>query len=432
MPMNHGKKTESDVARLCGGLFLKDFVLESPKYRTPGGQLREAADALLPNGDSLIVMQVKTRVIPGSSLSDDGPELGRVLRRVKSAAEQVKTVLRAIDTQSLEEGKTLRGVSIPLSNRAYSDIHGVVVIDVFNSKDASIVDQLEIQNGIVWVRGIPVHIFRASDFRTIAQEQDTLPDLLNYLNVRKKLLARVTEVPLVTELDLFGLFKTRYPVIEECLSSQTNILLIEPGLWEKVHRDFPEMWTERDQRMNPSYLVDRTIEEVHTCIGYDLSSECPPNEVGKSGVPHGPSTPAEYWEILQRLGLLSRVERAQFGAKMYEKAEAADKKPFAYTMIYRPPDVGPIVYLCSNQSRHQRAERLRQLMKYACAYMGTSHAVGIATQSLSSIERSHDFCVMEDVFFDDPKEAKRLAQQAFGARRGTSLDEWGKDYAPGA
>lgn len=77
--------------------------------------------------------------------------------------------------------------------------------------------------------------------------------------------------------------------------------------------------------MISSYLVDRTIEEVHTCIGYDPSSEFPSDEVAKSGVPNGPSTPVEYWEILQRLGCLSRIERAQFGAKMYEKAEAADK-----------------------------------------------------------------------------------------------------------
>ena len=62
--MDYGKKAESDVAKLCGDLFLKDF-LEAPKFRTPGGQLREVADALLPHGDVLIAMQVKTRVIQG-------------------------------------------------------------------------------------------------------------------------------------------------------------------------------------------------------------------------------------------------------------------------------------------------------------------------------------------------------------------------------
>ena len=72
--MDHGKKAESHVAKLCGDLFLKDFVLEAPKFRTPSGQLREVADALLPHDDILIAMQVKTRVIQGASLADDDTE----------------------------------------------------------------------------------------------------------------------------------------------------------------------------------------------------------------------------------------------------------------------------------------------------------------------------------------------------------------------
>jgi hypothetical protein len=157
-----------------------------------------------------------------------------------------------------------------------------------------------------------------------------------------------------------------------------------------------------------------------------------PDDVVGSGGTNRPSTSEEYWEIVQRLGYLSRIERAQFGAKMYEKAEAADKKPFAYMIIYRAPDVGPIVYLCSNEPRPKRSRRLLLLMKGTCAYMGTSTVVGIATQSLSSEERSHDFCVMGNVSFVDPEEAKRMAQQLFSTSRGTSLDEWGNDYAPGA
>lgn len=427
--MNHGRRAEREVARLCGDLFLKDFVLGSPKYRTPSGQLREAADALLPYGDILIAMQVKTRTIQGDALTNDGHELRRVLRRAESAAKQVKTVKRALDARALKEGVTLRGVRIPLASDPYKSILGIVVIDVFNAGGKSIVDQLEIHSGLIEVRGIPVHVFRACDFRTIAREQDTIPDLLNYLTTRQELLGGDIRVPLVAELDLFGLFKTRYPLIQECLSGNTEMLLVEPGLWEKVHRDFEDMWTERDERMIPSYLVDKTIEEVHTCIGYDPNSEYPPAVLQETRAGVGPAGPVEYWEILQRLGRLSRVERAQFGAKMYEKAHAADTKPFAFTLIYRFPDVGPIVYLCSNKPRHERAKLLQLLMKGACAYMNTAHAVGIATQSFSSEERSHDFAVIQGVSFPDLEEAKRLSQQFFGAPRGTSYDEWGKNYA---
>ena len=248
--MDYGKKAESDVAKLCGDLFLKDFVLEAPKFRTPGGQLREVADALLPHGDVLIAMQVKTRVIQGASLSDDGPELSRILRRVEKATEQVKTVRRAIDAHALEEGETLRGVHISLANRTYSRILGIVVLDVFAADGTSVVEQLEIGNRFNEIRGIPVHVFRECDFRIIAKEQDTLPDLINYLNVREKLLGGAIHVPLVTELDLFGLFKTRYPVIEGYLNGTATVPVVEPGLWQKVHRDFPDMFAQRDQRID--------------------------------------------------------------------------------------------------------------------------------------------------------------------------------------
>jgi hypothetical protein len=110
--MDHGKRAESRLAKLCGDLFLKDFVLEAPKFQTPGGQLCEVADALLPHGDVLIAMQVKTRVIQGTALTGDGPEIARILQRVRRAAEQVKTVRRAIDAHALEEGEPLRGVRL--------------------------------------------------------------------------------------------------------------------------------------------------------------------------------------------------------------------------------------------------------------------------------------------------------------------------------
>ena len=109
-----------------------------------------------------------------------------------------------------------------LANRTYSRILGIVVLDVFAADGTSVVEQLEIGNRFNEIRGIPVHVFRECDFRIIAKEQDTLPDSINYLNVREKLLGGAIHVPLVTELDLFGLFKTRYPVIEGYLNGNGN------------------------------------------------------------------------------------------------------------------------------------------------------------------------------------------------------------------
>ncbi len=425
--MDQGKRAESDVARLCGSTFLKDCVLESPRFRTPGGHGRELADALIPFGDTLIAIQVKTRTVQSGKLSD--AELSRILRRAEKGADQVKTLARAIDSGVLESGATLRGVTVPLGGRKYSRIVGIVIVDVFDDNGTSVVDELEFHCALARVRDIPVHIFSACDFRVIAKEQDTVPDLLNYLDTRDQLLARERRMPLLAELDLFAVFKTRYPVIEECLRGGMRMLLVEPGLWGSVRDKFAQAWADRDARITPSYLVDKTIEQLHLCIGYDPAAEYPDNVEPGHTLPSGGCTAAEYWEILQELTRLTRIERAQLGAKMLEKATAADTKDYAFALIYRPPDVGPIVYLCSNESRHSRASRLRTLVKAACAFLQTPKAVGIATQSRSSQWRSHDFCLLDNVSFQDPDRAKKSAEQIFGNKRGTSLDEWGNDYA---
>jgi hypothetical protein len=361
--MDQGKRAESDVARLCGSTFLKDCVLESPRFRTPGGHPRELADALIPFGDTLIAIQVKTRTVQSGKLSD--AELSRIVKRAEKGASQVKTVARAIDSGVLESGATLRGVTVPLGGRKYSRIVGIVIVDVFDANGTSVVNELEFHCALARVREIPVHIFSACDFKVIAKEQDTLPDLLNYLDTRDQLLAREAQTPLLAELDLFAAFKTRYPVIEDCLHGGKRMLLVEPGLWGSLRYTFAQAWADRDARITPSYLVDKTIEQLYSCIGYDSTTEFPDNAGPGHTPPSGKSTAAEYWEILQELTRFTRIERAQLGAKMLEKATAADTKDYAFTVIYRSPDVGPIVYLCSNESRHFRVNRLRTLVKTA-------------------------------------------------------------------
>jgi len=426
-----GRRTENEVADLCGTLFLRDFVLASPKFRTGSGQQREVADALLPCGSSLIALQVKTRTIKGHTIEDGSPELARIMTRVEKAAKQVKTVKRALSSGTLEPATTLRGVEVPFGTRDFDKIVGLVIFDVFGSNGESIVDQVEFMGyALARVHDIPVHIMRACDFAVIAEEQDTLPDLLNYLDTRAALLSADILFPLLSELDLFAVFKVRYQDIKASLASN-RMLPIRPGFWESVRKAHGKIWAERDERMLPSYVVDRTIEQVHTCIGYNPSvedSEEPAADQYRGRAAGG----TEYWELIHKLGMLTRIERAQFGEKMISAARRADTEDYASTLIYRPPDVGPIVYLCSNKPRHERTKALQLRMKLACARMGTSHAVGVCNNSYSSIERAHDFAAIEGITSSDRETLRKLAEQIYQGGESTSLDEWGTDYAQDA
>lgn len=79
---DHGKRLEAEVTGLCGDLFLKDYVLASPKFRTQKKKLREAADALLPAGDTLVALQVKTRQVLEATVTEESPELDRIAKKV--------------------------------------------------------------------------------------------------------------------------------------------------------------------------------------------------------------------------------------------------------------------------------------------------------------------------------------------------------------
>lgn len=396
-------------------------------FRTQAGELREAADALVPSGDTLIALQAKTRQVHTDEIREGSPELDRIARKVNEAAEQVKTVRRAFHSGTFETAHTLRGVPIPLCGQSFRRIIGVVVFDVLTTAGESLAGQVECMGGYVEVNGIPVHILRAPDFRQIAREQNTPPDLVNYLAVRARLFAENKLIPLVAELDLFGVFKTRYPDIEEVLNNNGGFLVVEPGLWESVRKEFAERWKARDERTTPSYVVDLLIEQVHTCIGYDPRTE-DPAVYPEDAVPSGPSSGVEYWEIVQRLGRLTRIERAQFGENILEKLRAADSNPVAFTLIHRLPDVGPLVFVASNKPRGERIRIMHHLMKCAAVIRGTSHAIGVATQAFSSEDRCYDFAVLGDLTFPDIEAATAEAAKWFGKTRNTSLDEWGRDY----
>ncbi len=425
---DYGKSFESEITDLCGDIFLKDYVLASPMFRTQKGKLREAADALVPSGDTLIALQVKTRQTKSREIEEGGPELNRIAKKVSEAAEQVKTVRRAFESGTFETARTLRGAPIPLGGRPFRKIIGVVVFDVITTGGESLVEQVECMGGYTEVNGIPVHILRAPDFRQIVNEQDTPPDFVNYLECRGNLFAGKKIIPFVSELDLFGLFKTRFLDIEKVLKSDSGMLAVEPGLWEGVRAKLAAEWRERDERIKSSYVIDLIIGQVHSCIDFDPRSE-DPNVYPAEASPSGPSGGLEYWEIVQRLGRLTRIERAQFGEKVFEKLHAADTKPISFTLIYRFPDVGPLVFLASKKPRAERIRILQHLMKCAAVKCGTSQATGVTTQAFSSEKRCHDFAVLRDLSFPDIEAAKVEAAKWFGPGKVTSLDEWGRDYA---
>src|ERR1039458_6113970 len=99
--------SEDLVVEICDRLFFRDFVVRNPKFRKESGLEKEAADVLVLDDETLLVVQVKGKEIrtPGSDV-----EMGRLSKAIDEGIRQVKTLGRAVKAGQLTHVLSLRGI----------------------------------------------------------------------------------------------------------------------------------------------------------------------------------------------------------------------------------------------------------------------------------------------------------------------------------
>jgi len=427
---DHGEEAEDIVEALCRRSFLSDFVVRAPTFKKSGGSQREAADLLLPFRDTLITFQVRARRLSAaaSAGNPDETELNRISRRIERAVQQVKTIRQALDAGSLVSVENLRGITLPFDCSKYRTTVGIVVVDLVSEVEVSKEQQFELYGGIDRVRDIPVHVFLRRDLEVVLGELDTVPDFLKYLSTREAIMRKRALLPLTCEIDFMAMFQTRYGEIRKCLDDEIGMLVIEDGLWDATKRHHAEEFKERDRRRAISRLVDRTIESVHRCIGFDVSDDLSdvggPSDLGSSGV-------REYLVIAEELSGLTRVQRMDLGEAMLMKARQADSDPkeFAYRVFMAGGDQTPIVCLCSRSSRSERRRQLYKVTSVAYVHLKVKRIIGIAMDNFSAKAMSQDFLLLDGVQFQNEEQLRALGPNLFNPARGLQPDQWGNDYS---
>ncbi len=424
---DHGKQTEDAIERICRQSFLADFVVRSPMYRTETAGDREAADLMLPFRDTLIVFQVKSRVLTSDFNPNQEKHTGRIAKSIDEAIEQIKTIRRGINTQSITRVKNLRGVTLPFDCKNPRRIIGIVVIDVVKGANFTEDQEIEIFGGLDKVHDISVHIFLRENFEVLADELDTIPDLLRYLDIRETLMRKRILFPLTCELDFLAIFKTRWEVIKDCLEGKVSGIFVEPGVWESTKTKHVEKFADREDRKRISRVVDGIIEEVHKCIGYSLDQEQSDYTGHPPELATGPGTVEEYVEIASELSSLSRAQRMAIGERMLEKLRKADTddKGFSFFLFCPGKERAPILFMGSREERVARRLRLYQTVRAAYVYLGVTRILGIATENFSAEERSFDFALLDGVSFENEPEIRDFAEKIFGAKEPETRDEWG-------
>ena len=425
--MGIGESTEDVVESICVNSFLADFVVRSPKFTKKSGSELEAADLLLPFGDTLITFQVKTKSLP--VIVDDNAELSmdRIRRRIAEAVEQIKTIKRGLETDAIPHVMNLRDIKLPFVCRSPKKIIGIVVFRAVKGGSLTEDVRVTIYGGLDRVRDISVHIFELNDFEVIARECDTLPDLLTYLETREKFIREGILFPITAELDFLAAYKTRGDVLERCLAGEIKEVSIEAGLWDKFVTEHRNEIIEREKRRRTSKIVDLLIEELHKCIGYSIDNELANPEELPDVLRPEPASVEQYFKMASELSLLNRAERMELGQRMFDVVERADTSPkgFSFVVFISKSGCAPIAFVSSKGSRANIRIDLYKIVAAAYVHFKLSKILGIATQQKSAQGRSHDFMLLEGVTFQNEDDVRKLGELLFTSTKKSACSEWG-------
>jgi hypothetical protein len=404
--------SEDLIVEICDQLFFRDFVVRNPKFRKESGLEKEAADVLVLDDETLLVVQVKGKSIrvPGSEV-----ESGRLSKAIDDGIRQVKTLGHAVAAKQLTHVVTRRGVEIPLATQKNPRVVGLVILDITNEDEIPPELRPAILAGFDRVGTTPAHVFLRSTFEILAKELDTLPDFLQYLDTRAKFIERGVLSALTEELDFLALYKTNFPMIQEVLDDKVNLLLISEGTWDEHLKSGAEMRERRALANQPSYLIDGMIEFFHSA----LSERREGDEVS-------PASVESYFATISELGRLNRIERRVMGEKIKEKLVAAKSKTMAYGLMADAATRTAMLFISTSKPRAERIIALQNITRAAALHINASRIVGIATEPDGVRERTFDAVVYRDAH-ESPEDAVKLREMAktlFGPTKPFSRQEW--------
>lgn len=426
----HGAEAEALVESICRTMFLKDFTVRSPPYTKGSGVQKEAADVLVPFGDVLIAFQVKSKKGPANSETAGDTYLQRVEKTVSEGIDQLKTIKRAVKAGQIATLKNVAGVELPFNPAAVRKIVGVVVLDLPDQRDAAPDAQLGVFNGFQERHGIPAHVFRSDELQTLAEEIDTLPDFLAYLELRETLFSKGHVAPLTAELDLLAFYKMRPEQLKEAAQSPDVQLILDDRLWDEYCRTYAAQRAQRSTDNAPAYLIDHAIEAIHAAIGFPAP--------GKLDIPPSISLPANsvetYAALVLELARLSRLERRLIGTAWLDKMRKAQSEGLGYAVVrVSENSTEALLVIASDEpNRQQRAQLLFSLAAMAYCHLGATKLLALITEPLTAPQRSYDCLMLAGVGFQNEADLRRQAAQFFGPHRSVTHTEFREARKPSA
>jgi hypothetical protein len=420
MRTRSGKESEDIIEKICTSMFFSDFIIRNPSFVKPNGKRIELSDLLIPFGDIIITIQVKSKYQSKKPNEKTPIDFQRLSDTIDDGVEQVKTIKRALNNNWLKGMKTARGFTIDVKPSDIKEVLGIVILDLVGEEFVGQDEKTQIFGSYTMRHNIPIHIYSASDFFSISKELDTITDFIRFLRISQELYStRLVVIP--STLDLLALYKMEPDLLKKAIKDSTTIL-IEEGLWNSYLTDHAEAIKKREQLNEPSYIIDGIIDYLHNSVGYQ-----PIKIDSRFEMYSGLGTVDGYITIAREIAILSRIERRLLGERLSRCLNRSMEKKEAYSTIYKAREKTGYLVLSKSGDRNERLLRLQLLTAILYCHLQLDKIIAIATEPMAGEGRSYDFISYSGVLFLNAKELSESAEKYFGKQYSATVSEYSND-----
>jgi len=404
MTVTHGIETEDLVEKICTKMFFADFTVRDLKFKKGSGYIKEAADLFVIYDETLIAFQIKSKIEAKPASLKDEKDYQRIGKRITEALGQFNTTKNVLNRGLIRSLTTVKGYPISFDSSKIKKIIGIVIINLKGEEEFDKNERTVIVNGFINMYEMPIHIFKFDEFDIISTEVDTMPDFLNYLNAREKLVVNNQLLNFERELDFLALYKTRYDHLEKALGDKNIIIVLLPNLWEASRIQYSDTIKKRDEENKYSHLIDEIINFLHTSVGFTIDAEDDKNCQGSI---------EGYLDIARELARTPRIVRRELGKILYQKTIKAIDHKIGYALSYNEEEKSGILLLSYNGTRPERRKLLNKysIMAY-CAY-DMKKIVGLSTEPANQVNRSYDAVLYQSAEFENQEELKKEGLKYF-------------------
>lgn len=404
-----GRVVEDTVETLCANCFSPDHIVRSPKYRK-GRLEKEAADLMVVLGGTMLVLQVKTRILPaGNESTLSAVETDRFTRMLGGALDQFRALLEAIKDPDFGSFQNARGLPIRFERGTQKRMVLIVVYAVLFPDGSRPQFNLRLTKSCHSELPIPIHLFSLGEFEILTKLLNTFPDFVQFLEMRENLQALELIDKLAEPLDVWAAITFEKSRVKEAVEQKSMLKL--DGTWQRHGESLAQL----EKAEQPSYLVDWLIAGLHSNSGQDLVVH--PYIQAHPGLGEPPGSYGAYQRAVPFFAQLNRADRTKLAEELMIRVERSQDGNDSFGGLkFEAQEEGFLVLSCHGP-RTDRQLALHNLALGLAHKLNVKRAVCVGTGPRGPLEDGCDVLIVEVPTPEVSQEIRNLADGWFAPAR---------------